>query len=109
MTKKFFSDTIIPTVSLSGVNLIITDLIKEGIEQEIRQTGYPEEAVEMTFLFADTILDVDGIEEENLGILLSLNYLTQYRQTVGLNMWFLRWSNGRSTVCRMRRISSDRM
>lgn len=42
---------------LSGINPIITDLIKEGMEQGICQTDYPEEAAEMTFLYANTIFD----------------------------------------------------
>lgn len=42
---------------LSGINPIITDLIKEGITQGICQTDYPEEVAEMTFLYANTIFD----------------------------------------------------
>ena len=42
---------------LSGINPIITDLIREGMEQGICQTDYPEEAAEMTFLYANTVFD----------------------------------------------------
>lgn len=51
---------------LSGINPIITDLIKEGMEQSICQTDYPEEAAEMTFLYANTIFDglMEHSEEE---------------------------------------------
>lgn len=51
---------------LSGINPIITVLIKEGISQGICQTDYPEEAAEMTFLYANTIFDdlMEHSEEE---------------------------------------------
>lgn len=51
---------------LSGMNPIITGLIKEGIEQGICQTNYPEEAAEMTFLYANTVFDdlMEHSEEE---------------------------------------------
>lgn len=51
---------------LSGINPIITGLIKEGIEQGICQTDYPEEAAEMTFLYANTVFDdlMEHSEEE---------------------------------------------
>lgn len=42
---------------LSGINPIITDLIKEGITEGICQTDYPQEAAEMTFLYVNTIFD----------------------------------------------------
>ena len=42
---------------LSGINPIITDLIREGMAQGICQTDYPEEAAEMTFLYANTVFD----------------------------------------------------
>lgn len=42
---------------LSGINPIIADLIKEGMEQGICQTDYPEEAAEMTFLYVNTVFD----------------------------------------------------
>lgn len=42
---------------LFGINPIITDLIREGMEQGICQTDYPEEAAEMTFLYANTVFD----------------------------------------------------
>ena len=35
----------------------LTDLIREGMEQGICQTDYPEEAAEMTFLYANTVFD----------------------------------------------------
>lgn len=51
---------------LSGINPIITGLINEGIEQGICQTDYPEEVVEMTFLYANTVFDdlMEHSEEE---------------------------------------------
>lgn len=51
---------------LSGINPIITDLIKEGIAQGICQTDYPEEVAEMTFLYANTVFDnlMEHSEEE---------------------------------------------
>lgn len=51
---------------LSGINPIITDLIKEGITQGICQTDYPEEVAEMTFLYANTVFDdlMEHSEEE---------------------------------------------
>ena len=51
---------------LSGINPIITVLLKEGISQGICQTDYPEEAAEMTFLYANTIFDdlMEHSEEE---------------------------------------------
>lgn len=51
---------------LSGINPIITDLIKEGIAQGICQTDYPEEAAEMSFLYANTVFDdlMEHSEEE---------------------------------------------
>lgn len=41
----------------AGINPLLTGLIKEGIEQGICRTEYPEEAVEMTFLYASTVFD----------------------------------------------------
>lgn len=51
---------------LSGINPIITGLIKEGIAQGICQTDYPEEVAEMTFLYANTVFDdlMEHSEEE---------------------------------------------
>lgn len=51
---------------LSGINPIITNLIKEGIAQGICQTDYPEEVAEMTFLYANTVFDslMEHSEEE---------------------------------------------
>lgn len=51
---------------LSGLNPILTGLIKEGIKQGICQTDYPEEAAEMTFLYANTVFDdrMEHSEEE---------------------------------------------
>lgn len=51
---------------LSGINPIIADLIKEGMEQGICQTDYPEEAAEMTFLYVNTVFDdlMEHSEEE---------------------------------------------
>lgn len=51
---------------LSGINPIITDLIKEGITQGICRTDYPQEAAEMTFLYANTVFDdlMEHSEEE---------------------------------------------
>lgn len=51
---------------LSGINPMISSLIKEGMEQGICHTDYPEEAAEMTFLYANTIFDdlMEYSEEE---------------------------------------------
>lgn len=51
---------------LSGINPIITGLIKEGAEQGICQTDYPEEAAEMAFLYTNTVFDdlMEHSEEE---------------------------------------------
>lgn len=53
---------------LAEINLMITALIKEGIEQGICQTDYPEEVAEMTFLYANTVFDdlMEHSEEERL-------------------------------------------
>lgn len=51
---------------LSGINPIITGLIREGMAQGICQTDYPEEAAEMTFLYANMVFDdlMEHSEEE---------------------------------------------
>lgn len=51
---------------LSSINPIITGLIREGMAQGICQTDYPEEAAEMTFLYANTVFDdlMEHSEEE---------------------------------------------
>lgn len=51
---------------LSGINPIITGLIREGMAQGICQTDYPEEAAEMTFLYANMVFDdlTEHSEEE---------------------------------------------
>ncbi len=51
---------------LSAVNPVITGLIKEGMEQGICQTDFPEEVAEMTFLYASTVFDdlMEYSEEE---------------------------------------------
>lgn len=53
---------------LAGINPMITALIKEGIEQGICQTDYPEEVAEMTFLYANTVFDdlMEHSEKERL-------------------------------------------
>ena len=42
---------------LAGVNPLITALIREGIEQGICQTDYPEEVVEMAMLYSGIAFD----------------------------------------------------
>lgn len=42
---------------LAGINPILTELVKEGIGQGIFHTQYPESAVEMTILYANTTFD----------------------------------------------------
>lgn len=42
---------------MSGINPLATALIKEGITQGICRTDYPEEVVEMTFIYANTAFD----------------------------------------------------
>lgn len=55
--ERSLSDGIIP---------LLTELIKEGIAQGVCQTEYPKEAVEMTFLYANTVFDdlMEYSEEE---------------------------------------------
>lgn len=42
---------------LSGINPILTKLLKEGMAQGIFQTEYPEETIEMIMLYANTMFD----------------------------------------------------
>lgn len=42
---------------LTELNPLLTGLIEEGITQGICQTDYPEEVVEMTLLYANTVFD----------------------------------------------------
>lgn len=51
---------------LSGINPVLTDLIREGAAQGMCQTDYPEEVAEMTFLYANTVFDdlMEHSEEE---------------------------------------------
>lgn len=52
---------------LEGINPIFTELLKEGIEQGICHTQYPESVVEMTMLYANTAFDelnIEGISPE---------------------------------------------
>lgn len=42
---------------LTGINPIFTELIEEGVREGICHTDYPEEAVEMTMLYANTAFD----------------------------------------------------
>lgn len=55
--ERSLSDGIIP---------LLTELIEEGIAQGVCQTEYPQEAVEMTFLYANTVFDdlMEYSEEE---------------------------------------------
>lgn len=52
---------------LAGINPIFTELVEEGIEQEICHTPYPESVVEMTMLYANTAFDelnITGLSPE---------------------------------------------
>lgn len=49
------------TTLLAGINPILTELVKEGIEQGICDTQYPESVVEMTILYANTAFDTLNI------------------------------------------------
>ena len=52
---------------LAGINPILTELVKEGIEQGICHTRYPESVVEMMILYANTAFDelnVAGLTHE---------------------------------------------
>lgn len=52
---------------LTGINPIFTELVKEGVQQGICQTDYPEEVVEMTMLYANTAFDdinMDDLSQE---------------------------------------------
>lgn len=39
------------------INPIITDILKDGIQESLFQTDYPEETVEMVMLYANTVFD----------------------------------------------------
>lgn len=63
---------------LAGVNPLITKLIREGMEQGIFQTDYPEEAVEMIMLYSTTVFDSQKEytqEEKNRKIMAFLYHL----------------------------------
>ena len=45
------------TTLLAEINPILTELVEEGIQQGIFHTQYPESAVEMTILYANTAFD----------------------------------------------------
>ncbi|MBP5451893.1 MAG: TetR/AcrR family transcriptional regulator [Treponema sp.] len=50
--------------TVEAVNPIITDIVKDGIEQKIFQTEYPEQAVEMATLYSNsTFHEVGGLED----------------------------------------------
>ena len=52
------------TTLLAGINPILTELVEEGIQQGLFHTQYPESAVEMTILYANTAFDelnMDGL------------------------------------------------
>ena len=42
---------------LAGIHPILTELVEEGIRQGLFRTRYPESAVEMTLLYANTAFD----------------------------------------------------
>ncbi len=49
----------------TGIILLITGLIEEGIEQRICHTDYPQEVAEMTFLYSLTVFDtLSNLSEE---------------------------------------------
>ena len=48
---------------LTGVNPVITGLVKEGIEQGICRTDYPAEVVEMTMLYSS--ISFDALSEDS--------------------------------------------
>lgn len=48
---------------LVGINPIFTELIEEGVREGICHTDYPEEAVEMTMLYANTAFDSIDIND----------------------------------------------
>ena len=52
---------------LAGINPILTELVKEGIGQGIFHTQYPESAVEMTILYANTTFDELNVAGLNPG------------------------------------------
>ena len=50
--------------TVEAVNPIITDIVKDGIEQKIFHTEYPEQAVEMATLYSNsTFHEVGGLED----------------------------------------------
>ena len=55
------------TTLISGITPIFTELVEEGIEQEICHTQYPESVVEMMMLYANTAFDelnIAGLSSE---------------------------------------------
>ena len=54
---KGLTETLFPQKTEPETEVTITDLIREGMEQGICQTDYPEEAAEMTFLYTNTVFD----------------------------------------------------
>lgn len=67
------------TTLLSGINPILTGLVKEGIEAGIVQTSYPAEAVEMVMLYANVMFDdlLEQTEEEKKQRIMGFIYNTE--------------------------------
>ena len=50
--------------TVESVNPIITDIVKDGIEQKIFRTEYPDETVEMVMLYSNTAFhDLEGLDD----------------------------------------------
>lgn len=47
---------------LNGLTPILTEIIKEGVEQELCTTPFPYEAVEMLVVYANTVFDGDMVD-----------------------------------------------
>ncbi|WP_339322915.1 TetR/AcrR family transcriptional regulator [Paenibacillus sp. FSL W8-0194] len=55
----------IQRVIVNGVTPILTEIIREGIEQGLFSTPYPYECVEMIVIYANTVLDDDIVQMTN--------------------------------------------
>ncbi|AZK45374.1 TetR/AcrR family transcriptional regulator [Paenibacillus lentus] len=67
----------IQKVIIHGVPPILTEIIREGIEQGVFHTPYPYECMEMVVIYASTVFDGDMVvltEEERLSRMLAFIY-----------------------------------
>jgi len=55
----------IEKVIINGVTPILTEIIREGIEQGMFHTPYPYECMEMVVIYANTVFDEDMVQMTN--------------------------------------------